>query len=52
MQHFQNSLGCDPYPMHYLTIQDPSLVYANFENVVVTMTFVNVIQSQRKTLNA
>jgi hypothetical protein len=45
-------LGCDPYPRHYLAIQDPSLAYANFENVVVTMTFANVIQSQRKTLNA
>jgi hypothetical protein len=42
----------DAYPTHYLTIQDPSLVHANFENVVVTMAFANVIQSQRKTLNA
>jgi hypothetical protein len=42
----------DPYPTHYLTIQDPLLVYANFENVVVTTAFANVIQSQGKTLNA
>jgi hypothetical protein len=46
------SLIHDPYPTHYLTIQDPSLVHANFENVIVTMAFANVIQSQRKTLYA
>jgi hypothetical protein len=38
--------------MHYLTIQDPPLVYANLKNVVVTMAFANVIQSQGKALNA
>jgi hypothetical protein len=42
----------DPYPTNYLTIQNPPLVYANFETVVVTMALANVIQSQGKTLNA
>jgi hypothetical protein len=38
--------------MHSLTIEDPPLAYVNFENVVFTMAFANVIQSQGKTLNA